>query len=185
MSCKSHFAAAQFPGFLNLLTGHQRSNGLWIYSTPLTLGGLQSSELYLFINRPLFPAPCASLVVSCLFSAFFLGLRGFPYLLAAPTYVHRRPRFASAPCSRFSRTGFRFEIQFNLGALLLMNRALLVARFHPCPASASLLTFCLPLRSLASSAPLEFLELCLSHLEVLTPSWFLCAFEVGIAQLPE
>ena len=66
----------------------------------------------------------------------------------------------------FPRTGFRFEIQSSLGALLLVNRASLVARFHPRPALATLLTFCLPLRYLASSAPLESQELCLSHLGV-------------------
>ena len=91
----------KFPGFLNLLTGHLRSDNLWVYSAPLTLGGFQSSELYVFTNRPLFPAPCASLTVFRLFTAFFLGLRGFPYLLAVPTYVHQRPRFALAPCPRF------------------------------------------------------------------------------------
>ena len=54
----------------------------------------------------------------CPFSAFFLGLRGLPCLVAASPYGRcdlASPWPLVLDCSR---TGFRFEIQFSLGALL-------------------------------------------------------------------
>ena len=126
-----------FPGFLSLLTGGWRSSDSWVCSAPLALRGLWSSESYVTSGRLQSLAPSASLAVRRLFSGFFRGLRGFPYLLAASvrsgftTSLRPGPwlivSFELVPVVRF---GSASELCSRL------FRALLVARFHPCYALA-------------------------------------------------
>ena len=64
---------------------------------------------------------------------------------------------------RFLWTGFRYEIRFSLGAFSRLFRALSLLGFTLALSRLSLLTFWLPLRSLASGAPLDH-KVCLSRL---------------------
>ena len=110
---------------------------LWVCSAPLALRGLWSSESYVTSGRLQSLAPSTSLAVYRLFSGFFHGLRGFPYLLAASvrsgftTSLRPGPwlivSFELVPVVRF---GSASELCSRL------FRALPVARFHPCSVSA-------------------------------------------------
>ena len=110
---------------------------MWVCSAPLALRGLWSSEPYVTSGRLLSLAPSASLAVCRLFSGFFHGLRGFPYLLAAPvrsgftTSLRHDPllivSFELVPVVRF---GSASELCSRL------FRALPVAWFHPRHVSA-------------------------------------------------
>ena len=115
--------------------------------------GLQSLTLH--------PVGCclqllAALAVRRLFSDFFQGLRGFPYLLAASV----RSGFTTS-----LRPDPWLIVSFELVSVLRFGSAseLSPGCSAPCPSLGftlapsrhSLLTFCLPLRYLASGAPLK------------------------------
>ena len=62
----------------------------------------------------------AYLAVSCLFTAFFLGLRGFPYLLTALILFFSDLASPWPIVFGFPSDCFRFEIQSSLVAFLLI-----------------------------------------------------------------
>ena len=151
---------------------------MWVCSAPLALRGLWSSESYVTSGRLLSPAPC--------FPRCLPSLVGFlPWLAWVPLPPGRFRSFRSATSLR---PGPWLIVSFELVPVVRFGsaselcsrvfRALSVARFHPRYVSAFSPDFCLPLRYLASCAPLN-LAVCFSLFAVSTALRFLCTSEVG------
>jgi hypothetical protein len=121
----------------------------------------------------------------CLFSDFFQGLRGFPYLLAVCVLVFAsRPRFALAPGLRFS-LGLVSVMRFSSASELCswLSRALPVAWFHPYSVTALSLDFLTPFEVSGFLCPAQVPEprnFAFPTFGVSTPLGFLCTMEVGI-----